>query len=172
MSPITFSAKLQALDPALKMGSDKVLILPASVSLQLPSRGMTMVKGTIDNHPFQAALEPDGQGSHWFRPDPKILKAIGAEVGKTVNLAIESTKDWPEPSLPTDLHQALQADPQAQSLWLDITPMARWDWIRWVGAAKQEETRQKRTMRVCSMLKAGKRRPCCFDRNQCTLTDA
>ncbi|KKU82000.1 MAG: hypothetical protein UY09_C0025G0017 [Parcubacteria group bacterium GW2011_GWA2_47_8] len=46
-----------------------VLMLPKSASAKLPSRGMTMVEGTINGFRFQAALEPDGKGSHWFRVD-------------------------------------------------------------------------------------------------------
>jgi uncharacterized protein YdeI (YjbR/CyaY-like superfamily) len=36
------------------------------------------------------------------------------------------------------------------------------DFISWIDAAKQSETRQRRIERACEMLAAGKRRPCCF----------
>ena len=61
MSTIRFEAKL------FKIGSWTLLRLPKSASAKLPSRGMTMVGGTINGFRFQAALEPDGKGSHWFR---------------------------------------------------------------------------------------------------------
>jgi hypothetical protein len=133
---------------------------------------MNLVKGTINDVPFQAVLEPDGQGSHWFKVNETVLDAAGADAGDAVVAAIEPTKDWPEPKVPADLSKALSADPEAHAHWTDITPMARWDWIRWIGAAKQVATRKRRVDSICSRLKAGKRRPCCFDRNQCTLTDA
>jgi hypothetical protein len=53
----------------LQIGSWTLLRLPASASVQLPSRGMTMVQGTINGARFHAPLEPDGKGSHWFRVD-------------------------------------------------------------------------------------------------------
>jgi hypothetical protein len=133
---------------------------------------MVMVKGTMNNRPFRAPLEPDGAGSHWFKVKESLLKSVGAAGGDTVALAIEATKEWPEPQVPTDLQKALDASPEAQALWADITPMARWDWIRWVGATRNADTRKRRVESVHSRLQAGKRRPCCFDRAQCTLTEA
>src|SRR5467141_4030207 len=67
-----------------------------------------------------------------------------------------------EPRLPTDLRQALAADPVAKAKWKDLTPIARRDFITWIDAAKQPETRRRRIERAGSMLAAGKRRPCCF----------
>jgi Bacteriocin-protection, YdeI or OmpD-Associated len=49
--------------------------------------------------------------------------------------------------------------------WSDITPNARRDWIHWITSPKQEETRARRIKNACSMLTAGKRRVCCFDRS-------
>ncbi|MGE5287604.1 MAG: YdeI/OmpD-associated family protein [Micromonosporaceae bacterium] len=162
MSAIRSKAKL------FKIGSWTLLRLPESASAKLPSRGMTMVEGTINGFHFQAALEPDGKGSHWFRVDKAMREAAGADAGDTVTLAIEPTREWPEPKVPADLKNALTADPQAHTLWMDITPMARWDWIRWIRSSKQPETRRRRIETACSKLKAGQRRPCCFNRSLCT----
>ena len=131
-----------------------------------------MVEGTINDFHFRAALEPDGKGSHWFRINKTMREGAGAAAGDTVTLAIEPTKEWPEPKVPADLKNALAANSRAHKLWLVITPMARWDWIRWIGAAKQLKTRKRRIEVACSKLKAGDRRPCCFNRTECTLTDA
>jgi hypothetical protein len=127
-----------------------------------------MVEGTINGFRFKTALEPDGKGSHWFRVDETLLKAAGADTGDTVMLAIEPTKEWPEPKVPADLKKALAVVPQAHALWMDITPNAHWDWIRWISSTKQPETRRRRIEVALSKLKAGDRRPCCFNRNQCS----
>ncbi len=37
--------------------------------------------------------------------------------------------------------------------------------IHWITSAKEEETRARRIKNACSMLAAGKRRVCCFDRS-------
>lgn len=169
MSEISFEATLFRSQEA---GPGILLTLPKDASAKLASRGMAMVEGTLNGTPFQAVLEPDGKGSHWFQVNGAVLEAAGAESGDTVVMAIAPTKEWLEPKVPADLTEALMADPEAHAIWTDITPSARWDWIRWIGSAKQSETRQRRVESVCSRLKSGKRRPCCFDRNQCTLTGA
>jgi hypothetical protein len=162
MSTIEFEAQL------FTIGAWMLLRLPERASAKLPSRGMTMVAGTINGFRFQAALEPDGKGSHWFRVDTAMRQAAGADAGDTVTLAIEPTKEWPEPEVPADLKSALTDSPQLHNRWMAITPMARWDWIRWIRATKQVETRKRRIEVACSKLKAGTRRPCCFNRNLCT----
>ncbi len=153
MVAITFKAE------PIKIGSYTILRLPESASAKLPSRGMVMVKGTMDGTRFQTPLEPDGKGSHWFKTDKSA--------GSAVTVAIEPTKNWPEPNVPADVKQALAADPKANALWKDITPMARWDWLRWIGSTKNPETRKRRIEVACSKLRAGSRRPCCFNRAAC-----
>jgi bacteriocin resistance YdeI/OmpD-like protein/uncharacterized protein DUF1905 len=145
-----------------------ILRLPLSASKMLPSRALTMVEGTINGSPFKAALEPDGKGSHWFRFDESMHKATKAAAGDTVTLEISPTKEWIEPDVPVDLQKALAASPKAQALWMDITPNARWDWIRWIRAVKTQETREKHIAVALSKLNKGMRRPCCFNRNLCS----
>ena len=164
MSAIRFEAALRYTDPAARFGPWTVLTLPKDASARLPTRGMTVVEGTLNGFRFRAPLEPDGKGSHWFRVDKAMLEAAAVDVGDTVALEIEPAKVWPEPRVPTDLENALAADPQARALWTDITTMARWDWIRWLDSVKLSETRRERPGKLCSRLRAGKRRPCCFNR--------
>ena len=172
---IRFKAKLlrPAREPArpradqrAKANSWTFLILPKSASAKLPSRGMTAVEGTINGVLFQAALEPDGQKSHWLRVDRKLSQAARADAGDVVTLEIAPAAKDTEPEVPADLRKALaSAAPQTRKLWSDITPNARRDWIHWITSAKQSETRMRRIKNACSMLAAGKRRVCCFDRS-------
>jgi uncharacterized protein YdeI (YjbR/CyaY-like superfamily) len=67
-----------------------------------------------------------------------------------------------EPSVPTDLRNALTATPVAKAQWRELTPIARRDFISWIDSAKQPETRRRRIERACAMLADGKRRPCCY----------
>ncbi|MDR3581959.1 MAG: YdeI/OmpD-associated family protein [Candidatus Pacebacteria bacterium] len=64
--------------------------------------------------------------------------------------------------LPADLRKALIADPAARAKWEDITPLARNEWICWTTSVKKAETRKQHVERVCSELKEGMRRPCCW----------
>ena len=151
-----------------KIGTWTVIRFPQTASAQLPSRGMTMISGSLNGVPLRVALEPDGKGSHWFKLDGELRKIADVTEGRPVDLAVESTKLWPEPEIPADLQKALAADVKARALWADITPMARWDWLRWIRATKQQETRTRRVDVALSKLKSGDRRPCCFNRTMCT----
>jgi hypothetical protein len=165
-SPIRCKAKL--LRPAESAEGDSwtFLILPKSASAKLPTRSMTAIEGTINGAPFEATLEPDGEGSHWLRVDRALREAARAEVGDAVELEIAPAAEEPEPNVPADLQMALAGAPaKARDVWEDITPIARRDWIHWVTSAKKAETRVKRVQNACSMLASGKRRVCCFDRS-------
>ncbi|USN96657.1 MAG: DUF1905 domain-containing protein [Candidatus Nomurabacteria bacterium] len=166
MSLITFKAKLY------KIGQWTLLRLPEDASTQLPSRGQVAVKGKINNHDFRAVLEPDGRWGHWLKVDVQLQKTAGLKVGDEATLEIEATKDWPEPVVPQDFATALSAAPQKViDKWKDITPMARWEWIRWVNETKNPDTRVIRIEKSVSKLNGKHRRPCCFNLAACTDPD-
>jgi hypothetical protein len=146
-----------------------ILRLPEKASRKLPSRGQVAVHGTINGHRFETVLEPDGYFGHWMRIDGKLQQAAALGAGDATTLEIETLEDWPEPKLPRDLETALAGAPQKiQDLWKAITPMARWEWVRWVNATPNPDTRKRRVEVSISKMKGGKRRPCCFNLASCT----
>ena len=160
---IRFKAKL--VRPA-HTGAWTFLVLPKNASAKLPSRGMTAIEGTINGSAFRAVLQPDGQKSHWLKVNRKLSQSASADAGDVVTLEIAPAREALEPTVPADLRKALAtAAPKARALWPDITPNARQDWIHWITSAKQPQTRARRIKNACSMLAAGKRRVCCFDRS-------
>ncbi len=166
MPAIRFDATLFAIDEWT------ILRLPEDASEKLPSRGQVAVQGTINGHRFQTVVEPDGLFGHWVRIDGDLQHTAAIGAGDTVTVDIEPCKDWPEPTVPEDLAAALAAAPrEIQDLWNEITPMARWEWVRWVNATKNPATRQRRVEVTISKMKSGKRRPCCFNLAACTDPD-
>ncbi|HUF71850.1 MAG TPA: YdeI/OmpD-associated family protein [Gammaproteobacteria bacterium] len=164
VSTIRFKAKL--LRPATPEGASwTFLVVPKNASAKLPTRGMTTVEGTINDHRFKATLAPDGRRRHWLKVDSKMSKAAGAAAGDTVTLEVLPAVKEPEPRVPADLRKARAAAPEARATWSDITPVARRDWIHWITSAKRQETRARRVRNACDMLVGGKRRVCCFDRS-------
>lgn len=162
MLPINFETKVKKID------KQTIIIIPLNESKKLSSRGMVMVTGTVNDLSIQVPLEPDGKGSHWFKINPTTLQSIKAKAGDKVKITFEPVSDWPEPEIPNDLKTALSNNLQARNIWLSTTPIARWDWIRWINSTKNTDTRKKRIETACSKLKSGMKRPCCFNRAMCT----
>jgi len=64
--------------------------------------------------------------------------------------------------LPADFRKAIESDFDAESLWTEITPLARNEWICWVTSARKDETRKRRIEVGVDKLRGGMRRPCCW----------
>lgn len=165
MAAISFEAELEEIE------GWTLVRLPKDASAELPSRGLVMVEGELNGHAIRTALEPDGKGSHWLALADALQKCIKAVAGDTVVVELNSVEEWVEPELPDDIRAAFEAEPDVMAAWVDITPLARWDWLRWMRATKVAATREKRINTAIDMLSHGKRRPCCFDRSQCTVPE-
>lgn len=161
---ISFEAELT------KIGMRNIVILPPTVSEQLPSRGMVMGFVTLNGMTFLSPLEPDGKGSHWFEVDEARMNDTDIVAGQRLSLTLEPAGDWPEPEMPQDLMDAIsQAGLMPQ--WSNVTVKAKWEWLRWIRSTSNPETRKKRILVACSKLSKGVRRPCCFDTSRCTVLE-
>ncbi|MCA1595134.1 MAG: YdeI/OmpD-associated family protein [Chloroflexi bacterium] len=161
--PIHFKADL------LMLKHQALLRLPEGESAKLPSRGQVAVHGTINGHGLRTVLEPDGYFGHWMRVDAGLLKETGLSEGDSASVNLEVATEWPDPEVPEDLATALSAAPQkVQDRWTDITPMARWEWVRWVNETRSRDTRAIRIEKTISKLDGKHRRPCCFNLAGCT----
>lgn len=153
-----------------EINNHKIIRFPKEISEQLPSRGMVMIEGTLNQIVFQAALEPDGLGSHWFELDDKLIDDAALSTGGLVKFEISVLDNWYEPVVPKDLEVALKSS-ELLDLWDGLTVRARWEWIRWIQFTKNPDTRNRRIEVTCSKLDNGKKRPCCFDLTRCTVTE-
>jgi len=156
---LRFQARLERDSKAAKTAPDFVLTIPAAVSKKL--NGMNGVEGTINDHPFRAALRPNGSAGYALRVNRAMREGAGAKAGETVKLAILGPE--PPPKVTADLRGPLAADREASALWKSLPAEVRRDWIRWIEGAKTPETRARRVQRTVEQLSEGKRRPCCVN---------
>jgi len=156
---ISFESKTE------KLGRRLIIKLPPDASLKLPSRGQVAVSGTINGYDFKTVVEPDGNKGHWINLEGKMA---GLKNGAKAVIDMQPVKEWPEPKVPADLKSALADDSDISKMWRDITPMARWEWVRWVNSTPNPETRERRVEVTVSKMRSGKRRPCCFNLAACT----
>ncbi len=163
MTAIRFAAALDTI------GDSTLARLPKHASEALPSRGQVAVHARANGHEFETVVEPDGRRGHWVRVDEGLQRAAGLAPGDRTEFVLEVRQEWPEPDVPSDLESALDSAPQRiRDIWDDITPMARWEWVRWVNATANPATRRRRVEVSISKMDSGKRRPCCFDLSACT----
>jgi hypothetical protein len=161
--PIRFAAVLDTIE------SQAAMRLPDEASTQLPSRGQVAVRGAIDGQEFRTVLEP-GRPRRPLdedRPGTTTGRRHGrrrhreAYRGGDEGLARAGRAARPGGS-------SGRCPATIQDVWKDITPMARWEWVRWVNATRNPATRQRRVDVSISKMSNGKRRPCCFDLSACT----
>lgn len=161
-SGLRFEARLFRCPDKAKTSSATLLLdVPDVVSKKVRSSGMSTVEGTINGHPFRATLEPKTSEGYWLPINKAMRDGADADASDTVQLAIMEPE--PEPTMPDDLRVAVTASDNAKTLWKDLTPIGRTDWIRWIVSAKQPETRARRIRRTVQQLSDGKRRPCCVN---------
>lgn len=150
------------------IGDRAIVRLPADASSALPSRGQVAAQVRVDGRAIRTVLEPDGRRGHWLGLDANLVRELTLTAGDRVELAIAPVRQWPEPDVPDDLRSALDDAPDLAGTWSDLTPMARWEWVRWVSATRSPATRERRVEVSIDKLRSGKRRPCCFDLSSCT----
>ncbi|MFD4368224.1 YdeI/OmpD-associated family protein [Rhodococcus sp. NPDC058521] len=153
------------------IGDATILRFPDRASAELPSRGQVAVEAELNGRPFETVVEPDGMKGHWLAIDEELLRTLALDDGDPVTLEVRPTKNWPEPDVPQDFRDALAEASDIADTWDSITPMARWEWIRWIRSTKNPDTRARRVEVGISKLRSGKRRPCCFDLSACTDPD-
>ena len=100
-----------------------------------------------------------------FEEMAELSKQHGMEMfqqGEDKLMATKTISSGVVHTVPADLRDALTADSKALTVWEDLTPLARNEWICWVISVKKQETRNEHVERVRNQLKEGKRRPCCW----------
>jgi len=63
---------------------------------------------------------------------------------------------------PSDMRAIFATHKDVLSLWEQLTPLARNEWICWVTIVKKEETRKDHLKRLQEDIRSGKKRPCCW----------
>jgi len=152
---VRFSAVLQPAD----VGT--FVVIPPEVVTTLGATGRTSVSGTIDGQPFANQVMPytyEGVGRQFVMVVNKAVRtALGKEAGESVEfvLARDARSRSADVAIPTELAEALAADPELRSRFDGLAPSHRREYAEFVGAAKREETRRRRAQQSIERLRRG-----------------
>ena len=155
MAKVEFSGKLVGAGPGKAW---TFLELPKSASAKLGTRGRAAVIGTMNGFSIRTSLSPSGTGTHLMTVNKQMQAGAKARPGDRVSVVIELDTKPRVVKVPADLQKAVNSSAKAKTLFADITPRAREEWVQWIDDAKQPETRARRIARSVEMLEAGKRR--------------
>ena len=111
------------------------------------------VKGSVGGCSIRGLLRSDDGGyalplgAAWLRDNVIPSSA-------TIDVVLEP--DGPQPdALATDISQALEASPDAETFFQSVAPFYRKNFLRWIDQAKRPETRAARIGEMVKMLEAG-----------------
>jgi uncharacterized protein YdeI (YjbR/CyaY-like superfamily) len=98
------------------------------------------------------------RGEYLLGLSKAVRAQVGAEAGDEVEVELALDTEERVVEVPPELASALAADAQAGTAYDKLAYTHRKEFARWVGEAKQEDTRQRRAARALEMLRSGQTR--------------
>lgn len=133
-----------------------VVILPSDLMQILPFKEFPKLRvvGEIAEHPVRGAWNPIADGRKYFILSAKFLKNAGLSIGDTAEMRFNiDDQDFVE--VPTELEDALDANPDLLHIWEALTPGKKRFYSYQITSAKRQETRVKRLETLITELLSG-----------------
>ena len=118
--------------------------IPENITLEMGERKYIPVRGTVDGNKFRATLIPRKGNRHVLYINSELRRKAGVGVNNTVKVEFEHDPDSREIELPLDVELIFSENPLVLEKFLSISPSHRRELLKYIIAAKREETRLKR----------------------------
>jgi hypothetical protein len=122
-------------------------------------KGQVKVKITYDGVPYQGSLAKMGTNCHWLLVRKDIRKLIGKNAGDVVKVTVQRDLEERIVDIPDELIALLEANPQEQQFFDQLSFTNRKEYARWISDAKRPETKEKRLAQTLEKLQQGKKNP-------------
>jgi hypothetical protein len=129
--------------------------VPPQVSAEFGAKGQTKVKETINGVPFRSTAMPHGDGRHYVVINKAVRDEAGVKAGDTATVTLEPDSDIRVVELPPDLAQTLVNNLAAGAAFEKLSYSRKKEFVDWISAAKQAETRARRIEKAQEMLLEG-----------------
>ncbi len=154
MIPKPLTNKVYLLEKFPSKGGWTYAELPEIKPDKNTSFGMVKVKGTIDDYEIKNYnLMPMGNGKLFLPVKAEIRKKIKKQAGDYVHVILY-LDDTPV-ELPEELKLCLQNEPNAYETFCSYTDGEQKAFIDWIYAAKKEETKVERIVKMLKKLEKG-----------------
>ena len=133
-----------------------VVMLPADLRAKLPfdQHPRLRVEGEINEHAFNGAWQPAGNGRYYLMLPKPILKEACLGLGDHVEVRF-NIADQSEVNMPPALAQALGENPALREEWEKLSPGKQRAFAHRVSSAKTAPTIAKRLEEVMHMIREG-----------------
>jgi uncharacterized protein YdeI (YjbR/CyaY-like superfamily) len=131
-----------------------IIRVPLDVAQVWGRRGQLKVKGEINGFPFRTSLFPTGQGGHFMMVNKQMQARGKAAPGSTARFRMEPDTEKRVVTPPAELERALAQSKRLQKWHAALSYSTRREIAKWVGEAKQAETRARRAQQMAERLLA------------------
>ena len=150
----SFSSKLIRPEVA---GAWTFVLVPKPEAVKAGFRARMRVKGTIEGTPFRSSLIPRRGGMVFVVVNSEPRDRIHKSKGDVVRLELELDSSPVKIQVPPALQRAFVRDSRAKSAFDSFTPSQRLAYVRWIGGAKQDATRDRRVATAIERLRRGEK---------------
>jgi hypothetical protein len=151
MASLYFSAIMEIYNgnPYVPVSAERVQTLQAGWRKPMPV--LVQINGQPDK-PWHINMMPTGNGSFYLYLHGDVRKASDTGVGDRVTVDVsfdEQYQGGPMHPMPSWLHDALRAQPQAKRAWDKLIPSRQKEILRYFAALKSDEARARNLERSC-----------------------
>jgi len=114
------------------------------------------VRGTVNGFPFRSSLCNMGDG-HFMAVNKEMRAGGKCKAGDIVEVVLQRDRDERLVDVPAEIKKVIASNKAAQITWNSLSYTHQKEWVRAIGEAKREETKQSRIRKMMDALKAGKR---------------
>jgi Bacteriocin-protection, YdeI or OmpD-Associated/Domain of unknown function (DUF1905) len=152
MSPAAFTAEILSAG----QGGHAVVVpkeVAAAFSVKRPA-----VLARVDGVEYRSRLAVYG-GKSYLGLRKDLLRQIGRQAGDVVEISLQEDDPDPPPAAvevtePPEMLAALAENPAAQAAYQALPPSHRREYAKWIGEAKQADTRAERVGKMVKRLGA------------------
>ena len=136
-----------------------IIRVPLDVQKVWGVRGQLKVRGEISlvgskaaGFAFRTSLFPTGKGYHFLMVNKQMQRGAGVRAGMAAHFRMEPDREERVVTVPAELTRALQASKRLEKYYASFNYSTRREIAKWVGGAKQAETRRRRAGEMAERL--------------------